>query len=254
MAGRPVSDFYDHPQLYDELLPVGGEVPFYLDLARQQAGAVLELACGTGQIAIPIASHGLPTVGLDQSADMLDVAKRRASQVGAPVEFVRGDMRDFALRRAFKLIFIARNSLLHLLTTEDVLACFASVRRHLADDGIFAFDIFNPDMKRLARPVGQRFPVFAAATESFGPLSVEETHDYDPVTRVIRATWYISTPERRDAWIVPMVLRSIFPEELPQLVSAAGLELVSRFGELSHAPFGPASRVQACLCRAQPSA
>lgn len=110
MAGRPVSDFYDHPQLYDELLPVGAEVPFYLDLARQQGGAVLELACGTGQIAIPIALQGLPTVGLDQSGEMLNVAKARASELGAPVEFVQGDMRDFALGPHFKLVFIARNS------------------------------------------------------------------------------------------------------------------------------------------------
>jgi SAM-dependent methyltransferase len=245
-----VSDFYDHPPLYDELLPVGAEVPFYVDLARQQGGAVLELACGTGQIAIPIALRGLPTVGLDSSGHMLDAAKARASAVGAPVEFVQGDMRDFALGRDFKLIFIARNSLLHLLTTEDVLECFACVRRHLADDGVFAFDIFNPDMKRLTRPAGQRFPVFEVTTESFGPLSVEGTHDYDPVTQVNRAAWYISTPARRDKWIVPMVLRSIFPEQLPGLLSAAGLELVSRFGELSRAPFGPASRIQACLCRA----
>ena len=244
-----MSDFYDHPQLYDELLPVGAELPFYLDLARQQGGAVLELACGTGQIAIPISLQGLPTVGLDQSDDMLDVAKARASHVGAPIECVQGDMRDFSLRRDFTLIFIARNSLLHLLATEDVVRCFAAVKRHLAPGGVFAFDIFNPDIRRLTRLAGQRFPVFAASTASFGPLSVEETHDYDPVTQVKRATWYISTPERRDKWIVPMVLRSIFPEQLPGLLAAAGLELVSRFGELSRAPFGPASRVQVCLCR-----
>lgn len=59
------SELYDHPDLYDALLPVGAHVPFYVDVARQQAGAVLELACGTGQLTIPIALQGLPTVGLD---------------------------------------------------------------------------------------------------------------------------------------------------------------------------------------------
>jgi SAM-dependent methyltransferase len=244
-----VSDFYDHPDLYDVLLPVGGEVPFYVDLARQQAGAVLELACGTGQLTIPIALCDLPTVGLDQSAAMLKVAKRRAAAVNAAVALVQGDMRDFALDREFDLIFIARNSLLHLLSTTDLHAAFSAVRRHLTADGIFAFDIFNPDLRRLARPGGQRFPVMEVITERFGPLSVEETHDYDSATQVNHATWYISTPDRRDAWIVPLVLRSIFPEELDALLSAAGLELISRFGELSRVPFGPGSRVQVCLCR-----
>ena len=94
-----VSDFYDHPDLYDALLPVKAEVPFYVDLARQQAGAVLELACGTGQLTIPVAGLGLPTVGLDQSRAMLNVARKRASAAGASVAFVQSDMRDFALGR-----------------------------------------------------------------------------------------------------------------------------------------------------------
>src|SRR5262245_39164942 len=137
-----MSDFYDHPDLFDALLPVRAEVPFYVELARQHAGPVLELACGTGLITIPIALCGLPTVGLDQSAAMLNVAKRRASAVNASVEFVQGDMRDFTLDRTFDLIFVARNSLLHLLSTRDLVAALTAVRRHLAPDGVFAFDIF----------------------------------------------------------------------------------------------------------------
>lgn len=243
------NEFYDHPDLYDELLPVGAHVPFYVDIARQQAGAVLELACGTGQLTIPLALQGLPTVGLDRSRAMLDVAKRRASAASAPVAFLQSDMRDFAFGRDFNLIIVARNSLLHLLSTADLLAALTAVRRHLAQDGVFAFDIFNPDVRLLARPPGQRFPVMDVGTTRFGPLSVEATHDYDSATQVNRGTWYISAPDRRDAWAVPMVLRSIFPQELPLLLSAAGLELISRFGELSRAPFGAGSRIQACLCR-----
>ena len=72
-----VSDFYQHPDLYDALLPVGADLPFYLDLARQQAGDVLEVACGTGQLAVPIAAAGSRTVGVDRSASMLATAKKR---------------------------------------------------------------------------------------------------------------------------------------------------------------------------------
>ena len=243
------SDFYDYPDLYDALLPVGGEVAFYADLARQQSGSVLELACGTGQLTVPIALEGFPTTGLDQSTAMLDVAKKRESAAGASVEFLQGDMRDFALGREFKLIFVARNSLLHLLSTEDLLAAFTAIRRHLAPDGVFAFDIFNPKVALLAKPAGQRFPVMEESETPFGPLSVETTNDYDAATQVNRATWYISTPDRPDAWIVPLVLRSIFPQELPLLLSAAGLELISRFGEHDRTPFVSRSRVQVCLCR-----
>src|SRR5688572_28947939 len=102
-----ISDLYDHPELYDELLPVGAHVPFYVDLARQQAGAVLELAWGTGQLTIPVAALGLPVVGLDQSSAMLNVARRRASAASASLAFVQGDMRDFTLGRDFDFIFVA---------------------------------------------------------------------------------------------------------------------------------------------------
>jgi hypothetical protein len=88
-------------------------------------------------------------------------------------------------------------------------------------------------------------------TATFGVLRVEGTDDYDSTTQVNSGTWYISTPDNPDAWVVPVVLRSIFPQELPLLISAAGLELVSRFGDLSRAPFGPGSRAQICLCRAR---
>lgn len=246
-----LSDFYDHPDLYDALLPSGGaHLSFYQGLARQQGGDVLELACGTGQLTIPIALDGRrPIVGLDQSKPMLSVAKRRASGLGAPVGFIQGDMRHFALNRDFRLIFAARNSLLHLLTSADLLAAFSTARRHLAPGGIFAFDVFMPSLTLLARSPGQRFPVMDEDTVTFGRLCVEGTFDYDCSTQVNSATWYISTPHVRDAWVVPMVLRSIFPQELPLLLSAAGLELVNRFGDLGREPFGSASRAQVCLCR-----
>jgi SAM-dependent methyltransferase len=246
-----VSDFYDHPDLYDAPLPVDAHAPFYVELARQQAGAVLELACGTGQLTIPVALLGLPAVGLDRSRAMLNGARRRASAASTSVALVQSDMRDFALGRDFNLIFVARNSLLHLLSTTDLLAALTAVRRHLTAGGVFAFDIFNPDIRLLARPAGQRFPVMAVTTAAFGRLSVEATHDYDAINQVNRATWYVSATDQPDEWIVPMVLRSIFPQELPLLIAAAGLELIARFGDLSGTPFGPGSRAQVCLCRSR---
>ena len=230
---------------------MGAHVPFYVELARQQGGTVLELACGTGLLTIPIALDGRQAVGLDLSHPMLKAARTRASAAGAAVGFLQADMRNFALGRNFDLIFIARNSLLHLLSTGDLLAAFTAVKHHLARDGVFAFDIFNPSVRLLAQPPGQRVPVMQVETPMFGSLRVEAASDYDSATQVNRATWYISTPDKQDAWIAPLVLRSIFPQELPLLLSAAGFELISRFGDLSREPFGPGSRAQVCLCRAR---
>jgi SAM-dependent methyltransferase len=244
------SDIYDHPALYDALLPATAHVSYYLDLARQAPGDVLELACGTGQLTVPIASAGLPTVGLDLSAPMLATARQRAATAKVSIEYVLRDMRNFELGRKFALIFIARNSLLHLHSTEDLLAAFAGVRRHMAPGGMFAFDVFNPNVRLLARPSGQRFPVFQVEAESFGKLSVEETTDYDPATQVGRGRWYISAPGNPDAWVLALELRNIFPQELPVLLAAGGFHLKSRMGDLSQTPFNSTSRFQVCLCQA----
>ena len=190
-------------------------------------------------------------MGVDRSHAMLAGAKKRASTAGASVTFVQSDMRDFSLGREFKLIFVARNSLLHLLPAADIVAAFTAIRRQLAPDGVFAFDIFNPDVRILAKPAGQRHPVMEASTSRYGMLRVDQTYAYDAATQVSHATWYISTPDRQDAWTVPLVLRSIFPQELPLLLSAAGLELLDRFGDLDRTSFGAGSRLQVCLCRRQ---
>jgi SAM-dependent methyltransferase len=244
------SDLYDHPELYDSLFPVGTHLPFYLDLARRQGGEILELACGTGQLTVPIAREGLSIAGLDSSSAMLNVARGRAVDAQVSVEFVLGDMRRFSLDRHFSMVFVARNSLLHLSSKDDLLAAFSAIRSHLKPKGLLAFDVFNPDVRMLAIPAGRRVPVMRVATESFGELFVETTHDYDSAAQVDRGTWYISAPERRDAWVVPLTIRSIFPQELPLLLSAGGLRLVERFGDLSMGEFRSSSPSQICLCEA----
>src|SRR5581483_7310003 len=108
------SDLYDYPELYDALMPAGAHLLHYRELARQAGGDVLELACGTGQLTVPIAEAGLSVVGLDIAPPMLARAKERADNANVMVEHLLGDMRHFDLGRQFRMIFIARNSLLHL--------------------------------------------------------------------------------------------------------------------------------------------
>src|SRR5688572_29789279 len=239
---------YETPDLYDTLLPVSAQqLTFYKTLAERQRGPVLELACGSGQLIVPIASSGRPATGLDVSPAMLMAARQRAG--AAPVEFVEADMRDFDLGRRFALIFLARNSLLHLSEPDDFAAMFAAVRRHLAPGGVFAFDIFNPDLRLLARPANQRFEVMRVESDSYGELVVEVTADYDRRSQVDRATWFISTTTHRDRWVAPLHLRSIFPQELLVLLERNGFRLLSRDGDYAGGPFSSASGNQVCQCQ-----
>jgi SAM-dependent methyltransferase len=240
---------YSDPNLYDRIFSPGPYGAFYAEEARRHGGPVLELACGTGQLLVPIARNGLNAVGLDLSAAMLARARDRARAAEADVELVEGDMRSFDLETRFGLVFIARNSLLHLSTSEDFAACFDRVRRHLRPGGAFVFDVFNPSVEILARPPHQRFPVMRIEHPQRGEVTIEATSDYDAATQVNRATWYFSAPGEADFLVAPLHLRSIFPRELPLLLAAGGLRLESRSGDFSGAAFDSGSRHQVCTCR-----
>lgn len=242
--------FYSDPELYDLVFAPGGYGPFYAGQARRAGGAVLELACGTGQLLVPIARGGARAVGLDLSAPMLAAARARAAAEAVEVRLVEGDMRAFDLGERFALVYVARNSLLHLLTVDDFLACFACVRRHLLPGGAFVFDVFNPDVRILARAPGERFPLMRVAHPRRGAVSIEATSDYDAATQVNRATWYFSTGDERDFLVAPLHLRSVFPRELPLLLAAGGMRLESRHGDFVGGAFGSGSRHQVCVCRA----
>lgn len=243
--------FYSHPRLYDRMFPGGGPaVEFYRAEAARQGGSVLELGCGTGHKLIPIASDGHPCVGLDASPDMLAEADRKARERGAHVEWVHGDMRSFDLGRTFDLIFITANSLLHLHETEDLLSCLRSVRRHLAPEGRFVLDVFNPDVRLLAGADGVRRTreSLAFTDPERGEVGVDVADTYDAPAQVTRGTWYLSTDSDPDFVVAPMEVRIIFPQELTLLLSLGGFQLVERFGDWSGQPFGVDSRLQLCVC------
>ena len=138
---------------YDAAVPVGpGEVDFYLELAREAADQglpTLELACGSGRIAVPLAREGVRLVGLDNSPAMLARAREKSAGL-AGVEWVEGDMRSFDLGRLFGLVIIPVASLQPLLTTEDQMACLRCAHRHLAPGGRLAFELDNTSVVVMA--------------------------------------------------------------------------------------------------------
>ena len=120
------------------------DVPFYLDEARRSGGPVLELAVGTGRIAVPIAASGIPVVGVDLSEGMLQVARERAREIGAELDLRYGDMRDPPVEGTFPLVLVPFRSMLHMETDADRRAVLRAIKRHLAPDGRLIFDVFAP--------------------------------------------------------------------------------------------------------------
>jgi len=249
-----IESLYSNARLYDRMYPqpsgVSTKAGFYLDLATAARRPVLELACGTGSLLLPIAAQGIACEGVDLSSDMLAEARAKFEAEELSVPFHVGDMASFDLGRRFGLIFIASNSLLHVHAADDIVRCFQSVRGHLDQGGRFAFDVFNPSVQMLAGADGTRREMRRFDDPEQGEVRVDVEERYDAVAQVTRGVWYFSTERESDFLTVSLEVRSIFPQELPLLVETGGLRLLERYGDFSGSPFTNTSPHQVCVCEA----
>ena len=116
-------------------------IEFWKRMAAQFGGPVLDLCCGTGLVAIPVAAMGLSVTGVDLSAPMLAHAQAKAERDDIDVRWIQSDVRDLALPRRFGFVILAGNAFQAFLERGDQDALLAAARRHLAPEGVFAFDI-----------------------------------------------------------------------------------------------------------------
>ena len=132
---------------YDDR-PAGGaaDVPFYVGLAREADGPLVELAVGTGRVAIPVAqATGRRVVGIDSSRAMLARARERAVEAGVELDLREGDIRQLEIDEPAALIYCPGRSLLHLPTWADRRRCFERVTASLQPNGRFAWNAFAFD-------------------------------------------------------------------------------------------------------------
>ncbi len=233
-----IAPLYSRPDLYDSVHagPAKGELAFYQRQAERAGRRVLELACGTGRLAVPLALGGLDVVGIDRSAAMLAVAQHRADAARTSPRWIAADMRDFALAAAFDLIFIPINSLCHLERTEDVRACLATVRRHLAPTGRLVIDVFNPSLEILVRDTSRWYDLGEYVAPDGRAVRLSERNRYDRATQINAIVWRF---EREDEPVVDLALRmrQFFPQELDAFVTGAGLRVIDTYGTYGEKPF-----------------
>jgi SAM-dependent methyltransferase len=143
---------------YDEWsADISEDVPFYVELAREADGPIVELAVGNGRVAIPVARQtGRRVIGIDSSPAMLDQACRRATEEGVKLDLHEGDMRDLELEEPAALIYCPFRALLHLPTWADRRRTFEHVAGSLRPGGRFAWNAFAFDHEIAARLDGQR--------------------------------------------------------------------------------------------------
>lgn len=235
MAGFDDPAFYGDrwADVYDEHFASRGAddtVEFLAGLAG--GGPVLELAVGTGRVALPLAARGIGVEGVDASEEM--VRRLRAKPGGESVPVTIGDLADVPVSGPFALVYLVFNTLFGLLTQERQAACFGKVARVLGPAGAFVIECFVPDLTRFDR--GQRVQALDVTEDSV-------TFDFsrhDPVQQ--RVTAQTVTLDADGVRMRPVAIRYSWPSELDLMAAQAGLRLTERYSDWNRRPFDAESK------------
>src|SRR5712692_416415 len=218
---------------YDDIACRGDElatVALLEQLAR--GGPALELAIGTGRIALPLAARGVRVDGIDISPAM--VAKLRAKPGGDEISVTMGDFADVPVPGTYRLIYVVFNTLFNLLTQDDQVRCFENVATHLTDDGSFVVEAGVPTFLYQLR---NHQYVDAEAIE------VDEVRldllRHDAATQRLEESHVTLSPA--GIRLNPVVQRYAWPCELDLMARIAGLRLKGRWGGWEREPFNSSS-------------
>ena len=201
-------------------------VAFLEELASD--GPALELAIGTGRVALPLAARGIRVDGVDISAAM--VAELREKPGGEEIAVVIGDFADVPVPGSYRLIFVVFNTLFNVLTQQDQVRCFENVAAHLTDDGCFVVEAFVPAfLTRLRR--NQYVDAEAVGVDEVR-LDVVR---HDPVAQILEESHVVLSES--GVRLYPIVTRYAWPSELDLMARIAGLRLKERWSGWNREPF-----------------
>lgn len=216
---------YANPGEYDETYKsFTADLEFIEAHLGERNQSIIELACGTGRLAIPLAKQGHFVYGVDIDAGMLKYAQEKAEAEGLNIQLSVQDCTQLNVPIKSNFIYMTGNSFQHFLTNESQNALFRSVKKHLNTQGEFIFDTRNPILHELSN-----VDISNESIEKNGEITkVISQEVYNPLTQVLECTsTYISSKnEYKDS----IKLRYTYPLELKRILQQHGFELINIYG------------------------
>jgi SAM-dependent methyltransferase len=193
-------------------------------------GPVLELAVGTGRIAVPLRQRGISVSGIDLSPDM--IAELRTKPGAEDIDVTVGDMATTRLAGTFTLAYLVANSLANLTTQDAQVMCFENAAEHLEPGGRFVIELYIPELRRL--PPGETVHPFALTPTHLG------FEEYDVASQIAYSHHYWIEDGRLETFSAPF--RYVWPAELDLMARIAGMTLRERWSGWGRDPFTSESR------------
>jgi len=233
--GRDIAEAYDatyaakfEPAVLDAIVDVLAE------LAR--GGPALEFAVGTGRVALPLRSRGIPVCGIELSPHMAD--RHRAKPGAEAVSVTVGDMTNTRVPGAFKLVYLVANTIMNVTTQDDQVAVFANAAAHLEPGGCFVVEVIVPQLRRI--PPGEAGRIFTLDPDHVGI----ETFD-DLVGQIASSHHWMEVDGRLVRHSAPY--RYVWPSELDLMAKMTGFQVRERWAGWDRSPFTSESETQVAV-------
>ncbi len=245
-----LEEFRD-PQTYD-LEDEGYEedYPLTQQWVRSLGGPLLDLACGTGRMALRLAALGYQVTGVDIMPEMIAWARQKAAKQNLSIEWVVADARTFHLGKQFPFIYMLENVFQFFLTREDQEAMLARVREHLLPEGCFLFETRNPCPRNLLQVRHPDPPKYTLPDG--GQLVTTEEQHYDPMTQIqhyTRHLTFLHPGGQHEEKTLRTALRYVFPQEMEALLFYNGFQICSCYGDWQQQPLTATSPSMIYVCQ-----
>ena len=238
------AELYDYVGPYQERK----DYLFFVDLAKECNGPVLELGCGTGRVLIPTAQAGIEITGLDLSKRMLAICRQKLLKlpisVRAKTQLIDGDMRSFKVGRKFNLITIPFRPFQHLISVKEQVACLNCAFEHLQRGGRIVVDIFNPLLTNLTdesrkKEFGDEAPFCMPDGRRVQRRTRTAAVDLFQQVLDCELIYYVTHPDGREERLVhAFQMRYLFRYEIEHLLTRCGFDLETVYSDYDRSPFG----------------
>ncbi len=233
---------FDDGDVYDLMVgSISYGHDFYVALAREAQGPVLDIACGTGRILLPCLQAGVDIDGLDLFEAMLKRLRLKATEFGLSPRLYQADMSDFSLSRRYRLIMIPFNAFIHNMTQETQIRCLQLCHKHLLPGGQLTFDTFFPSQQIVGTPPSTRVLEGEVPHPQTGlPMRMYDTRTFDRVAQtqhsineleLLAADGSVQTVHRSEC-----SSRYIYKQEMALLLRVAGFARWDIYGGFDRRP------------------
>lgn len=245
---------YDDPKLYDmENEPYTDELPFLLAWASLMKGTIIELACGTGRVTIPLAQAGHRLLGVDLHHGMLERARAKSNAQGVAIDWMEQDCTQLEVSVHSPMIYMVGNSFQHFLTNEAQDQLLQGVSRHLQKDGIFIFNTRFPSREELMQPSTEEYWRSYREDETNVRVDVYTISHYNPLEQLQYYTTIRRYIDQQDQLTretnTHITLRYVYPKEMERLLFVNGFELVHLYEDWKMNPLTADSYQMIYVCR-----